>query len=227
MGNKQKSRRTKKINGIRNIRWMANKIDKKVPTRTRILTKEEVKAKCKNGAIAGKTHTAIKRAVNEFVKKYKRVPSGIGCPVISLSENDKRRKKIVDLLLETEAIPKGAEVIVDGPLAPWIAMPTGETEYHPDVSAYNKDKDVKEDRENDMEYTTLVYVVALRDEKKTPQVFYEICGRVRHVPQKNEIGYVMTINKPGEWVSFPSIQTHCGWGSKRTIISLIYKTKKT
>ena len=201
---------------------MADKIDKKVSTRTRILTKEEVKAKCKNGAIAGKTHTAIKRAVNEFVKKYKRVPSGIGCPVISLSENDKRRKKIVDLLLETEAIPKGAEVIVDGPLAPWIAMPTGETEYHPDVSAYNKDKDVKEDRENDMEYTTLVYVVALRDE-----VFYGIYGRVRDVPQKNEIGYVMTINKPGEWVSFPSIQTHCGWGSKRTIISLIYKTKKT
>ncbi len=141
MGNKQKSRRTKKINGIRNIRWMANKIDKKVPTRTRILTKEEVKAKCKNGAIAGKTHTAIKCAVNEFVKKYKRVPSEIGCQVISLSENDKRR--IVDLLLKTEAIPKGAEVIVDGPLAPWIAMPTGETKYLPDVSAYNKDKDVK------------------------------------------------------------------------------------
>ena len=69
MGNRQKSRRTRKKNVIKNIRWMEKRIEeserKKVgKKRPRIATKEEVKAMCTRGRLDENARKPIQEAVD-------------------------------------------------------------------------------------------------------------------------------------------------------------------
>ena len=141
MGNRQKSRRTRKINVIKNIRGMKKRIEeserKKVgKKRPRIATKEEVKAMCTRGRLDENARKPIQEAVDAFRAEAEKQKIEIGTKDFA-----KDFAGIIKALCDAKLIPEDAKVL-DFPTkqtgesidaTPWIDIFEGETDIAADI----------------------------------------------------------------------------------------------
>jgi len=222
MGNRQKSRRTRKKNVIKNIRWMEKRIEeserKKVgKKRPRIATKEEVKAMCTRGRLDENARKPIQEAVDAFRAEAEKQKIEIGGQKISAKDF----AGIIKALCDAKLIPEDAKVL-DFPTkqtgesidaTPWIDIFEGETDIATDIPFKNRFANG----------TTLVYVVEC---EKEPQIEYLISGRKKGVPRKTDAYHVEEVDGAGSWLWFPSKNCHFHKGAKRTIISLIFLSEE-
>ena len=215
MGNRQKSRRTRKRKTIENIRWIAEKreeSERKKEKRPRIATKEEVKAMCTRGRLDENARKPIQEAVDAFRAEAEKQK-------VEISAKD--FAGIIKALHDAELIPEDAKVL-DFPTkqtgenidaTPWIDIFEGETDIATDIPFKNRFANG----------TTLVYVVEC---EKEPQIEYLISGRKKGVHRKTDAYHVEEVDGAGSWLWFPSKNCHFHKGAKRTIISLIFLSEE-
>ena len=215
MGNRQKSRRTRKRKTIENIRWIAEKreeSERKKEKRPRIATKEEVKAMCTRGRLDENARKPIQEAVDAFRAEAEKQK-------VEISAKD--FAGIIKALRDAELIPEDAKVL-DFPTkqtgenidaTPWIDIFEGETDVDTGIPFNNRFANG----------TTLVYVVEC---EKEPQIEYLISGRKKGVPRKTDAYHVEEVDGAGSWLWFPSKNCHFHKGAKRTIISLIFLSEE-
>ena len=220
MGNRQKSRRTRKRKTIENIRWIAEKreeSERKKEKRPRIATKEEVKAMCTRGRLDENARKPIQEAVDAFRAEAEKQKIEIGGQKISAKDF----AGIIKALCDAKLIPEDAKVL-DFPTkqtgesidaTPWIDIFEGETDIATDIPFKNRFANG----------TTLVYVVEC---EKEPQIEYLISGRKKGVHRKTDAYHVEEVDGAGSWLWFPSKNCHFHKGAKRTIISLIFLSEE-
>ena len=216
MGNRQKSRRTRKRKTIENIRWIAEKreeSERKKEKRPRIATKEEVKAMCTRGRLDENARKPIQEAVDAFRAEAEKQK-------VEISAKD--FAGIIKALRDAELIPEDAKVL-DFPTkqtgenidaTPWIGIFEGET----DIAA-----DIHYNHRLGGNSTTLVYVVEC---EKEPQIEYWISGRKSGEANEKDAYHVEEVDGAGSWLWFPSKNYHFHKGAKRTIISLIFLSEE-